>query len=77
MCPRGEFKILWASEESVGYEIRTSRSGSKGELSVGIPKAVSHLYKEREKVRVILEKMPEQRGDEAGKKAKRKSEKSS
>jgi len=54
--PRGEFKVLWASEESVGYEINLA-SGSKEELQISLPKTLAHLFKHRERVRVIVEKM--------------------
>jgi len=56
MCPRGEFKVLWAAEDSVAYEIKVA-SGSHSELTVTIPKTIAHLFKKRERVRVIIEKL--------------------
>jgi len=54
--PRGEFKVLWASDESVGYEINLA-SGSHGELQISLPKTLAHLFRRRERVTVIIEKL--------------------
>jgi len=59
MCPRGEVKILWSSEESVGYEICLQCGKREGELQIGVPKAVAHHFNHRERVKVIIEKIKE------------------
>lgn len=56
--PKGSFKTLWATEESIGYEINVYGS-SKGELNITIPTTLAHLFKRGEKVKVIIEKITE------------------
>jgi len=58
--PRGEFKILWAGKESVGYEINLAR-GSHEELQINVPKTIAHNFRHRERVRVIIEKIQEEK----------------